>query len=233
MAEYFTQLYSNSELQIWTAFVLGILVAIGPCQLTANIAAISFIGKDPDNKYKVFYNGLLYTLGRSITYFGLALLIFFGANRFKIAVILQKYGEKILGPLMIVIGILMLNFIGNGILPFNRFTQRIQQKNSLSYWESTLLGIVFALGFCPYNGALYFGILIPMSIQNTGNLYLPFIFAIATGLPVIIFAWLLAFTISGIAKLYRNIKPVEYWFRRLLSIIFILAGIYLTIDVWF
>ncbi|RLD70293.1 MAG: sulfite exporter TauE/SafE family protein, partial [Bacteroidetes bacterium] len=94
-----------------------------------------------------------------------------------------------------------------------------------------LLGVVFALAFCPYSGVLYFGMLIPLTISSTG-LHLPVVYAIATGIPVIIFAWLIAYTISGVGKLYLSIKSFEYWFRRVVAVIFIGIGIYYIITVW-
>jgi threonine/homoserine/homoserine lactone efflux protein len=88
-----------------------------------------------------------------------------------------------------------------------------------------LLGAVFALAFCPYSGVLYFLMLIPLTIESS-NLLLPPVFAIATGLPVIIVAWLIAFTVSGVGKFYDRIKSIEYWFRRLVAVLFIGTGIY-------
>ena len=101
-----------------------------------------------------------------------------------------------------------------------------------SYIDVFLLGVVFALAFCTYSGVLYFGMLIPMTIQSASGLFLPVVFAIATGIPVIIFAWLLAFTISGVGKLYNKIKMFEVWFRWIMAIVFIGVGIYYSIIIW-
>ncbi|HNW75014.1 MAG TPA: sulfite exporter TauE/SafE family protein, partial [Bacteroidales bacterium] len=87
-------------------------------------------------------------------------------------------------------------------------------------------GMVFAMAFCPYSGVLYFGMLIPVTIASASGLYLPVIFAIATGLPVIIFAWLLAYAVGNVGKLYDRIKIFELWFRRIVAVVFILVGIY-------
>jgi hypothetical protein len=90
--------------------------------------------------------------------------------------------------------------------------------------------MVFALAFCPYSGVLYFGILVPLTISTSG-LHLPVVYAIATGIPVIIFAWLIAYTISGVGILYKRIKSFEYWFRKAVAIVFIGIGIYYIITV--
>jgi len=108
----------------------------------------------------------------------------------------------------------------------------MENKSSWNYIDAILLGIVFALAFCPYSGVLYFGMLVPMTVASASGLYLPIIFAIATGIPVIIFAWVLAYTLSGIGNVYNKVKTFEIWFRRIIAVLFILAGIYYIIRVY-
>ena len=199
--------------------------------MATNITAIGFIGKDLENKNRVFYNGLVYTLGRTFSYTALAVTIFLGADQFKISGIFQQYGEKIIGLLLLLIGIFMLGIIKINFPAFNRTTERLQNRKKFSYWNVFLLGLVFALAFCPYSGVLYFGMLIPLTISTSG-LHLPVVFAIATGIPVIIFAWLIAFTISGVGNFYKRIKSFEFWFRKVVAVLFIGIGIYYIIAVW-
>jgi len=233
MEEFLSNLMSNSSLPILSAFVLGLMTAISPCPLATNITAIGFISKDVEHQKKVFINGLVYTLGRAISYTLLAVIIFIGADQFKVSGWFQQYGEKILGPLLILIGLFMLDVINIKFPGMNGLTKRFQENGTNSYWEVLLLGIVFALAFCPYSGVLYFGMLIPMTIGSASGLYLPVVFAIATGIPVIIFAWLLAYTVSGVGKLYNSIKTFEIWFRRVISVAFIGIGIYYVIIIYF
>ncbi|MFO7829660.1 MAG: aromatic aminobenezylarsenical efflux permease ArsG family transporter [Bacteroidales bacterium] len=233
MEEFLSNLMSNSSFPILTAFVLGLMTAISPCPLATNITAIGFISKDVEHQKKVFKNGLIYTLGRAISYTLLAVIIFIGADQFKISGWFQQYGEKILGPLLIIIGLFMLDILKIKFPGMSGLTKRFQENGTNSYWEVLLLGIVFALAFCPYSGVLYFGMLIPMTISSASGLYLPIVFAIATGIPVIIFAWLLAYTVSGVGKLYNSLKIFEIWFRRVISVIFIGFGIYYVIIIYF
>ena len=114
---------------------------------------------------------------------------------------------------------------------FGNITEQFPNRTKFNYWDVFLLGVIFALAFCPYSGVLYFGMLIPLNISSSG-LHLPVVFAIATGIPVIIFAWLIAYTISGVGTLYKRIKTFEYWFRRVVAVIFIAIGIYYIIAVW-
>ena len=224
---------SNSSLPFVSAFVLGLMTAISPCPLATNITAIGFISKDVEHQKKVFINGLVYTLGRALSYTILAFIIFIGADQFKLSGWFQQYGEKIVGPLLIVIGLLMLDVLKIKFPGMSALTKRFQENGTSSYWEVLLLGVLFALAFCPYSGVLYFGMLIPMTISSASGLYLPVVFAIATGIPVIIFAWLLAYTVSGVGKLYHRLKTFEIWFRRVISVGFIGIGIYYIIIIYF
>jgi len=232
MEEFLNNLYANTSIPFVSALVLGLLTAISPCPMATNITAIGFIGKDIDNKNRIFYNGLIYTLGRTFAYTALAIIIFLGADQFKISGAFQQYGGMIIGPLLLIIGIIMLGIINLNFPAFNRITQRFQDRKKFSYLDVFLLGVVFALAFCPYSGVLYFGMLIPLTVSTSG-LHLPVVFAIATGIPVILFAWLIAFTISGVGSLYKKIKAFEFWFRKAVAVIFIGIGSYYIISAWF
>lgn len=231
--EFLQSILDNSQYAVLTAFILGLMTAISPCPLATNISAIGFISRDLVDRRKVFLNGLVYTLGRVISYTGLAVIIYFGASKMDVAKIFQGWGEKILGPLLIIIGLLMLDIIKIKFPGFSRLSEKIGENSKGSYWSTLLLGMVFALAFCPYSGVIYFVMLIPMSIASASGLYLPAVFAVATGLPVIIFAWLLAYAVGNVGKLYNQIKTFELWFRRLVAVVFIGVGIYYIIIIFF
>ncbi len=233
MEELLSGMLENSSVPFVTALLLGLMTAISPCPMATNITAIGFIGKDIENRNRVFYNGLVYTLGRAVTYTGLAFIIFLGADQFAISGIFQKYGEKILGPLLVIIGLFMLDVLKIKFPGMGKLSERFEEKGTKNYWDVLLLGILFALAFCPYSGVLYFGMLIPITISSASGLYLPVIFAIATGIPVIIFAWFIAFTVSGVGGLYNRVKTFELWFRRVISVVFIGVGLYYIFRVYF
>ena len=225
--EVLQNLLDGANIPILSAFILGIMTAISPCPLATNITAIGFISKDIENRKKIFFNGLWYTLGRAISYTTLGVILYFGASKFHIARLFQANVEKLLGPLLIIVGILMFDFVKIKFPGFGKLGDRMQNKERKNnWWSALLLGVIFALAFCPYSGVLYFGMLIPMTISSASGLFLPFVFAIATGLPVIIVAYLLAFSISSIGGFYNKVKIFEKWFRRLVAIAFILVGVY-------
>jgi len=232
--EFLTNLLGNSTMPWLTALLLGLMTAISPCPLATNITAVGFISRDIENRNRVFINGLLYTLGRAITYTAIALIILLGADQLKFSGFFQRYGEKIIGPLLIIIGLFMLDIIKIRLPGISGLTSRMENKKKWGYLDAILLGLVFALAFCPYSGVLYFGMLVPLTIASQASgLYLPVVYAIATGIPVIIFAWIIAYTVSGIGGAYNKIKAFELWFRRIISVLFIIVGIYYIIRVYF
>jgi len=224
--EFLQNLIDQSTFPLLTAFLLGLMTAISPCPLATNITALAYISKDVENKRTVFLNGLYYTLGRALTYTILGAIIFFGASKFQISRAVQANGEKWIGPLLIVIGIFMLGIIklpGSSGKILQRLADKVKPGNS---WGALLLGMIFALAFCPYSGVLYFGMLIPMVLSQSAGLLLLPAFALATGLPVILLSYLLAFSIGGIGRFYNKLKTFEVWFRRIVAVLFILTGFY-------
>ena len=228
--EYLQSLLENSNIPIITAFLLGILTAISPCPLATNITAIGFISKDIESKHRIFVNGLFYTLGRVITYTVLGFILIpilrEGASMYGVQKFISKYGSMIISPSLILIGLFMLDIIKIKMPSLNIGGEKIKSKTG---WGALLLGILFALAFCPTSGVFYFGMLIPLSASASGGYLLPVVYAIATGLPVIIVAWILAYSVSGLGKFYNRIQVFEKWFRRVVAIIFILVGIYYAI----
>jgi sulfite exporter TauE/SafE len=227
--EFLQGLLESTELPVLMAFLLGVMMAISPCPMATNITAIAYISKDLSSRRRIFLNGLLYTLGRAVSYTAVGLIIFFGASKFKVSYFFQNEGMKFLGPLLLVVGILMLDFVTAKLPSLGNWTGKAGEKiRPGNGWGALLLGILFALAFCPYSGILYFGMLIPMTVSSASGLYLPAVFALATGLPVIVFAWFLAYGVAEVGKFYDRLKIFEKWFRRVAAVVFIAAGLYYT-----
>lgn len=225
--DWLTELAQNSEIPLLAAFALGLLTAVSPCPLATNITATAYIAKTIQSKSKVVLSGFLYTLGRMISYTGIALVLYFGASKFQMAKIFQGNGEKFIGPVMLIIGLIMLdviklNWLSNGNLT-EKMTEKFKDKGLLG---SFLLGALFALAFCPYSGALYFGMLIPMTLSADAGLIIPMVFSLGTGLPVLLFAFVIAFSIEKLGKYFNAIKKAEKVMRFLAGITFILTGLY-------
>ena len=230
MQGFLTELYANASGPVISALLLGLLMAIAPCPLTINVTAMGYIGKDLSQPRKIFINGLFYTIGTITSYTGLALILYFGADQFRISSVFQQNSEYIIGPLLLLIGLYMLGLFRIDLPGFSRLTGRFQNRKSFRAWDSFLIGLVFALAFCPYSGVLYFGMLMPL-VLTTSSPWLALLFSLAAGIPIVIFAWLLAFTVSGVGKLFNRLKAFEFWFRKAVAVLFIGIGIYSIIQI--
>lgn len=227
--EYLQTLLDNSNIPLVTAFLLGLLTAVSPCPLATNITAIGFIGKGMENKHRIFRDGMLYTLGRIIAYTVLGFILIpilrKGASMFAIQKAISQYGEMFIAPTLLLIGVFML--WGHHLsLPRFGFSGNGPGFKGQGGIGALFLGVLFSLAFCPTSGVFYFGMLIPMAAAETGGYVLPVVYAIATGLPVIAVAWILAYSVAGLGKFYNRMQVFEKWFRRMAAILFILAGIY-------
>ncbi len=222
-------LLDNSSTPVLTAFLLGLLTALSPCPLATNIAAIGFIGKEMEDRKRVFRNGLLYTLGRILAYtllgFVLILILKEGSSMFGIQKTIGTWGERVLGPALLVIGLFML--FGDRLnLPQFGFKGNAEGLARKGGWGALLIGILFALAFCPTSGVLYFGMLIPLSATTTAGYLLPAVFAIATALPVLVVAWILAFSVQQMGRFYGRMRTVQRWMNLFVGMLFIGIGIY-------
>ena len=225
--EWLTNLAETKEIPFIAAFALGLLTSVSPCPLATNITATAYISRELKSKRAVLWSGFLYTVGRAITYSTIGLVLYWGASKFHIARFFQSKGEMYLAPILILVGLVMLGVIKLNFLGKSSFTERLSNKfNGQSQFGAIVLGILFAMAFCPYSGALYFGILVPMSISNASGLYLPIIFAFGTGIPVMIFAFILAFSASKIGTTYNAMRKIEVSMRYLAGGVFIASGIY-------
>ena len=214
---------------VLTAFWLGILTSISPCPLATNIAAISYVGRRVGEPGKTFQAGLLYTLGRTVAYVVIGIVLVSSLLSAPVlSHLLQKYMNKFLGPILILVGLILLKVIsfslgGGGI------SENLQKRaDRMGVWGGAFLGILFALSFCPTSAALFFGTLLPMAVQQQSYLMLPAVYGIATGLPVFLFALLVALSANRIGTAYNRIAQFEKWARRVTGLLFILVGIYYT-----
>jgi cytochrome c biogenesis protein CcdA len=214
-------------LAVASAFWLGILTSISPCPLATNIAAISFVGRRVDSPRQVFSAGLLYTTGRSLAYLAIgSLLVSSMLSAPLLAHALQKYMNRALGPVLILVGLVLLGVISFS-LPGIGIGDKLQQKvESMGVWGAGLLGILFALSFCPTSAALFFGSLLPLALHQQSGLMLPGIYGIATGLPVLLFAVLIALGANRVAQAFNRIRAFERWARRITGALFVVIGAY-------
>jgi len=224
----FMEIMGTSSIPIVAAFFIGLMAAISPCPLATNITAIAYTSKKIDNSKHTLIVGFLYTFGRMFTYVALAsLIVWFGMQTQAISLFLQDYGEKILGPLLLIVGVIMLDMFKLHLFQSNDKLSGLKEKLAKKgFLGSFLLGVIFALAFCPFSAVLFFGMLIPLALNAGDGLIIPAVFAFATGLPVIIFSIILVKSVTKLGQIMNKIQIFEKWMRRIVAIIFITVGLY-------
>ena len=216
-----------SGFPLLSALWLGILTSISPCPLASNIAAVSFIVKKIEHPLYVFNSGVFYTLGRVIGYTALGVLITSSLLSIpQTSYFLQHYLNKILGPVLIITGLLLLGVINMPFMSSSVSVKTAERVKDFGAFGSLLLGVLFALSFCPISAAIFFGSLLPLALKNSSQIVMPSLYGMGTGLPVLGFAVVLAFGVTNLEKVFRQVRVLEYWMKKVTGIVFILVGIY-------
>jgi len=225
----FMESMGTGGVPVLAAFFIGLMTAISPCPLATNIAAIAYVSKRINNS--ALGIGIVYTLGRMFTYVLIAaLIVWIGLGLQPLALFLQSQGERLLGPLLVIIGIVMLDVIKLPMMNSCNNPEGLKKKlGEKGYLGGFLLGVMFALAFCPFSGMLYFGMLIPLSLRAGDPIFLPSIFALATGLPVMLLSLVLSQSMKKLSVLLGKVQVFELWTRRIAAVVFIGIGIYYII----
>jgi len=212
MEQFVNSLLDNCNLPVLTAFLLGILTSVSPCTFTTNVMVLGYIGRDMSGGRRVFANGLFYTLGRIVSYTVLGLICIpvlkKGASTFFVQSLVSDYGGYILAPTLIVYGA-------------SESSKRLRGS-----FGAFVLGLLFALAFCPISGVFYFGMLLPMAALEPGGYLYPVVFAVASGILVVLIAWIVAFGMSSLGRFYNRVNQFQKWLNLIVAVAFILAGIY-------
>jgi len=210
-----------------SALWLGILTSISPCPLATNIAAISFLSKKIIHPKAVLISGLSYTIGRMFSYATLGFVIISSILSVPVmANFLQKYMNKALGPILIFTGLFLLDIIKFNIPSFSLSEKHQNRLAGSGAGGAFILGLIFALVFCPISAALFFGSLIPLALKSQLGTTLPLIYGFGTGLPVLLFAFIIALGVTSLSHWFNRLTKLEYYMRKITGIVFILVGLY-------
>jgi cytochrome c biogenesis protein CcdA len=221
----------NLYLDIFSAFWLGVLTSISPCPLATNAAAISFVARNLGSSRKVLWSGILYSAGRMLVYITIAVLAVASLLSLpEVSFFLETNMHKIIGPLLIIVGIILLD-----VLPVYFSTSFVSDSVQVragkwGVWGSGLLGVVFALTFCPLSAALFFGSLIPLAVDGKSAVLMPSVYGLGTALPVFGFALVMAFGVKSLGKFFEKLTQMEKWARKATAFVFIAAGLYLLLK---
>lgn len=215
---------------ILSALWLGILTSVSPVPVATNITALAFICKNLKCYHQRIFVGIVYVFGRTLSCITLGLAVVSGLLAMpSISSVLQATVGNVMGPLIILIGLILLDVIK---LDFsfgvnnNRFQEYAQNSNFLGF---LLLGIVFGLSFGPVSAAIFFGSFTPLAVEYKSRLLLPAVYGIGTGLPVVILLVVMAFSANKSGKI-DNIIKFNLWFKKISGGIFVIVGIYFIIT---
>lgn len=233
----FLQTMGMNSAPVVAAFFIGLMMAMSPCPLATNITAIAYISRKLEDKRQTLLVGTLYAAGRTIAYVAIAAaIVYAGLNVQGISFFLQEYGEMVLGPVLIIFGILMLDIFdiplpgggGGG----KRLTSLMESYAERGCAGSFILGVLFALSFCPFSAVLFFGMLIPIALKTGDALIVPGIFGIATALPVILISLLLVSGVGQAARLMQRAQAVDFWVKKAVAVLFVGVWCYLVWVAW-
>jgi cytochrome c-type biogenesis protein len=214
-----------------SALWFGILTAISPCPMATNVAAISYIGKKLGNPRQVLLGGVLYTVGRTVAYVGLAVLILAGLQSIpRVSTFLQEYMNKVLGPVLVVVGLFLLELIklgGGGSSVSEKLGKKVEGWGLAG---ALALGVIFALSFCPISAGLFFGSLIPLAVKYDSRVLLPGVFGLGTALPVFVFAVIIGLGVGSLGAAFHKLQKFEWWARRVTGVVFIVVGVYYCLQ---
>ena len=216
-----------------TAVWLGILTSISPCPLASNIAALSYLSKNVQSRGAILASGASYTLGRVVAYVGVSSIIVTGLlTVFSLSQFIQTWTNRIIGPVLILLGFVLLEWIRIP-MPSMGSSERLERLAKGGSPGAAALGFIFALSFCPISAALFFGSLIPLSVEQGSKFLIPSLFGIGTAAPVAVFAVMIAFGARSIGKTYERITLFANWAKRVTGVVFLLAGLYYIVTYWF
>jgi len=224
----------TSSIPLVAAFFIGLVMTFSPCPLATNITAIAFISKKiGDNRHTILV-GTLYALGRMAAYIGLtALIVYAGLNIQSISLFLQEYGEMLIGPFLVIMGILMLELVDIPSIGGQGWLQKIElYLGEKGYLGGFLLGVVFALALCPFAAVLFFGMLIPIALKTCDAIFVPAVFGIATALPVIIISIVLVSGVNRVSGMMTAVQKNEKWIKWAVAAVFIIVGVYYIVIVY-
>ena len=221
----------NNLIPIFSAIWLGILTSISPCPLATNILAISYISKNIDKSYGSLIIGFFYTIGRAIAYIAISIIITYSLLSIpKISFFLQGHINKIIAPILIITGLVILKVIPFNLKGISLLNKGMQENLGGGIFGASLLGFIFALSFCPISAALFFGSVIPLALKYESKLFLPFLYGVGTALPVLLFAFILSYASHLAGGFFNKLAVIEKWLSYITGILFVVIGTYFCLK---
>lgn len=219
--------YGVEGIPLLSAFMLGLVGALAPCQFTGNLGAITIYGNQSLQKGMAWKEVTSFILGKILVFSVLGLIVWILGQEFQRS--LTTYFpviRKAIGPMLIFIGIFMI-----GLVKMNWTIKmgRIPDKFIKGRFGAFFMGVSFSLGFCPTMFVLFFVTLMPIVLSTSYGAVLPSIFAIGTSIPLIIAVFLIwYFGIEG-RLMKKEGRKLGAFVQKAAGVIMVVLGIADTI----
>ncbi|MDX5474453.1 MAG: sulfite exporter TauE/SafE family protein [Bacillaceae bacterium] len=212
------------------ALLLGVVGALVPCQLTANISAVTIYGNQ-SLQNKVRWKELSsFVLGKVVAFSLLGVIVWvIGTDLQNNLTFIFPWIRKLIGPLLIFVGLVLI-----GVFKWNRtfhLWKKSKATKQTTSFGAFFLGFSFSLAFCPTMFVIYFLTLIPLTFITPYGFLLPSVFAIGTAIPLIVFI-LLIWSLGGEGWLLKKGRSWGTIVQKTGGGLLILIGVFDTITYW-
>ncbi|MBA2276399.1 MAG: sulfite exporter TauE/SafE family protein [Chloroflexia bacterium] len=216
-----------------SALLLGLIGAAAPCQLTQSVGMLAFLGHADAGRPR-WGATFAYIGGKALVYTVLgAIAVTVGASLSQTSIPVFVAARKTLGPLMIIVGLIMVGVLHLRWMPAFELTARFRTAARRRASEAPfLLDVAFGFSFCPTLFALFFGLLIPFALAQPEGMLYPALFALGTALPLVALVGLLSVAGGSVRRYAGQIGRGQRVVALLAGILLVLAGLHDTLVYW-
>jgi len=229
-----TRLSDGLGVPMVSALLFGLLGATSPCQLTTGASALAYVARVAGDRRALAANALAYLLGKALVYtvVGVAVILA-GQQLAQLSIPVIIVARKVLGPLMILLGLFLLGLVPLRFSPGHGLAAWLEARAGASAGGAFLLGAAFAFAFCPTLFLLFFGLTIPLALGSPLGVAYPGVFALGTTLPLLGLAALLAVGRGASKRYLSTTRRFARWLRPAAAVVLVLAGLNDTFTYWF
>jgi len=215
------------------AVIFGLIGATSPCQLTTNLGALAYASARPGRRRPI-HLALAYVAGKVTVYTLVgAAVVLAGLQLQAVSIPVVVVARKALGPLMIVVGLVLLGLWRPRISVGNQLAARLRGGVGGSGVRGAyVLGLVFSLAFCPTLFWLFFGLTLPLALRSAGGWSFAGLFAIGSSLPLLAVATLVPVGAGAVEALAGSMRRLERPVRGAAAVVLVVAGLHDTLGYW-
>jgi cytochrome c-type biogenesis protein len=215
-----------------SALLFGVMGSTSPCQLTTNASALAYVLRagGRGRATAVF----AYLVGKALVYTlvgGAVVLLGQGLAQSSIPVVVVA--RKVLGPLMVLLGLHALGVVRLRVSVGRGLADRIEARAGPGAPGALVLGASFGFAFCPTLFLLFFGLTIPLALGSPAGAVYPAVFALGTTLPLLAVVGLLASGRRAAAAWAPTAGHAGRLLAPMAGLVLLAAGLGDTFTYWF